>query len=78
MRAVHYRLSIALAASFSLALAACDTIESSEVSQPAAPNTQQASTSDTGEIDTEATIWTILGFAKKESERYRGPPTGPR
>jgi uncharacterized protein DUF3576 len=72
---VHYRLSAAFAASFSLAVAACDTIQSSEPS-PAAPNTQQASTGDTGEIDTEATIWTLLGFAKKESERYRGPQTG--
>lgn len=72
----HYRLSIAFAASFSLALAACDTIQSSEPSRPAAPNTQQASTSDTGEMDTEATIWTILGLAKKESERFRGPQTG--
>ena len=72
MSFVHYRLSAAFAASFSLAVAACDTIQSSEPS-PAAPNTQQASTGDTGEIDTEATIWTLLGFAKKESERYRGP-----
>jgi hypothetical protein len=76
MPVVHYRLSIAFAASFSLAVAACDTIQSSQPSQPTAPNTQQASTSETSEIDTEATIWTLLGFAKKESERYRGPQTG--
>ena len=76
MSLVHYRLSAAFTASLSLALAACTTTQSSEQSQPAAPNAQQASTSAPSEIDTEATIWTILGFAKKESERHQGPQTG--
>jgi len=76
MSFVHYRLSAAFVASLSLALAACATTQSSEQSQPAAPNAQQASTSGPSEIDTEATIWTILGFAKKESERRQGPQTG--
>ena len=76
MLIAHYRLAAAFAASLSLALAACATIQSSEPPQPAAANTQQASTSESSEIDTEATIWTILGFAKKESERRVGPRTG--
>jgi Domain of unknown function (DUF3576) len=76
MSITHYRLSAAFAASLSLTLAACATPQSSEQSQPAAPNAQQASTSAPSEIDTEATIWTILGFAKKESERHQGPQTG--
>ena len=77
MSFVHYRLSAAFAASLSLAVAACASTQSSEQPQPpAATNTQQASTSVPSEIDTEATIWTILGFAKKESERRVGPQTG--
>ena len=76
MSVVHYRLSAAFAASLSLAVAACASTQSSEQPQLVAPNTQQASTSTPSEIDTEATIWTVLGFAKKESERYRGPQTG--
>jgi hypothetical protein len=72
MSVVHYRPSIAFAASFSLALVAC-------AEAPPGPNAagaQQASTSEPGEIDTEATIWTVLGLAKKESERHVGPQTG--
>jgi hypothetical protein len=72
MSVVHYRPSIAFAASFSLALVAC-------AETPPGPNAagaQQASTSEPGEIDTEATIWTVLGLAKKESERHVGPQTG--
>ena len=76
MSFVHYRLSAAVATSLSLAVAACATIQSSEQAQPVAPTTQQASTSAPSEMDTEATIWTILGFAKKESERHPGPQTG--
>jgi len=76
MSFVHYRLSAALAASLSLAVAACATTQSSEQPQPVAPNTQQASTSAPSEMDTEATIWSILGLAKKESERHQGPQTG--
>jgi len=44
--------------------------------KPDAPNAQQASTSEPNEIDTEATIWTVLGLAKKESQRGPGPQTG--
>jgi hypothetical protein len=76
MFVAHYRLFPAFATSLSLAVAACTAIQSSEPTQPAAPNTQQASTIASSEIDTEATIWTLLGFAKKESERNRGPQTG--
>ena len=44
--------------------------------QPDAANAQQASTAEPSEIDTEATIWTMLGLAKKESQRNPGPQTG--
>jgi hypothetical protein len=70
----HYRLAAVLAASLSLALAACEANRSSEQQDPA--KAQQASSQDPGEIDTEATIWTVLGLAKKESTRHFGPQTG--
>ena len=72
----HYRLSVAFAASLSLATAACDLQPVGWSEQPNAANGQQASTGDPGEIDTEATIWTVLGLAKKESQRHVGPQTG--
>jgi len=74
MSVAHYRLSVAFAASLSFALAACGANQSSE--RPDAANAQQASTGESSEIDTEASIWTILGFAKKESQRSPGPQTG--
>ena len=74
MPVVHYRLSVAFAASLSLAVASCTEAPSS--GQPGTANAQQASTSEPSEIDTEASIWTVLGFAKKESERHIGPQTG--
>ncbi len=39
----------------------------------AAAKTQTAAV---GEMDTDATIWTMLGFAKKPSEHEPGPQTG--
>jgi hypothetical protein len=74
MSIAHYRLPVAFAASLSLAVAACDTDQAGE--QPEAANAQQVSTTEPKEIDTEASIWTILGLAKKESERRVGPQTG--
>jgi hypothetical protein len=90
MSVAHYRLSAAFAASLSLALGACGlepvgwseqpntttTQQASTSDPPDATNGQQASTGDPGEIDTEATIWTVLGLAKKESQRQIGPQTG--
>ena len=74
MPVIHYRLLVAFAASLSFALAACS--ETSSSGRPDTANAQQASSSDPDEIDTEATIWTVLGFAKKESQRQIGPQTG--
>jgi hypothetical protein len=74
MPVIHYRLSTAFAASLSLAVASCAATQSSDPSN--APTGQQASTSDPSEMDTEATIWTVLGLAKKESQRQIGPQTG--
>jgi hypothetical protein len=77
MFVIHYRASAAFAASLSLALAACASSPAEQArGQPGAAETQQASTSEPDEIDTEATIFTVLGLAKKESVREPGPKTG--
>ena len=86
MPAAHYRFSTALAASLSLPIAACglepvgwseqSNAANTQQEQPNATNTQQASTAEPSEIDTEASIWTVLGIAKKESQRNPGPQTG--
>jgi len=76
MPVAHYRPLVAFAASLSLALAACGLEPVGWSDQPNAANTQQASSEDRGEMDTEATIWTVLGLAKKESAQHFGPQTG--
>jgi Domain of unknown function (DUF3576) len=82
MFAAHYRLLAAFAASLSLILLGCSSTPppdragspSSTASAPqAAAKTQTAAA---GEMDTDATIWTLLGFAKKPSEHEPGPQTG--
>jgi hypothetical protein len=82
MSATHYRASFVLAASLSLALVACVASPPAEPAgqraggQPNATETQRASSSEPEDIDTEATIWTVLGLAKKESVKDPGPQTG--
>lgn len=81
MTVIHYRPAATLAASFSLALAACSASAPPEQSsqsgeQPTAVGSQQASSSGPEEIDTEATLLTILGLAKKGSVKDPGPQTG--
>lgn len=74
MHVVHYRLLPALTASLSLAVAACGSGSSGD--PPDTAGAQQASTAEPSEIDTEASIWTILGLAKKEGQKDPGPQTG--
>jgi Domain of unknown function (DUF3576) len=78
MSIVHYRLSVAFAASLSLALVACAASQPAEPpgGLPSAANAQQAASSEPEDIDTEANILTILGLAKKESVKDPGPQTG--
>jgi hypothetical protein len=88
MFALHYRLLAAVTASLSLIsvgiLAGCSSspLGVQAGSQPAAAGApQDAAKPQTaadrpGEMDTEATIWTVLGIAKKPSEREPGPQTG--
>jgi hypothetical protein len=84
MSAAHYRPFAVFAASFSLLLAAC-------ASRPPAPQAGlppgsggspqdaanvKAAADKPDDIDTEATIWTVLGLAKKPSQHEPGPHTG--
>jgi hypothetical protein len=78
MSVAHYRSLAALAASLSLALTACASSPPAEQAggPPSAAGSQKAASSEPEDIDTEATIWTVLGLAKKESVKDPGPQTG--
>jgi Domain of unknown function (DUF3576) len=77
MSRAHYRAFGGLAASLSLALGACAGAPADQArTQPAAAEAQQAAASEPDEIDTEATIFTVLGLAKKQSVQEPGPKTG--
>lgn len=72
MSALYYRLPVALAASLSLTLAACG----SQSAKAPSSVRQVASNEDAG-LDTDATIWTMLGIAKEHPREEPGPKTGP-
>lgn len=79
MSIIHYRWSLAHAASFCLVLAACSASGPAEPgnTQLGASGPQQAASSQPEEgIDTEANILTVLGLAKKGSVKEPGPQTG--
>jgi hypothetical protein len=70
------------AASLSLLLAGCTPTRVTQSDAAAAElpqnNKQQASTTADGGMDTESTIWTMIGLAKKPSEQQKfGIQTGP-
>jgi hypothetical protein len=79
MSARYYRLLLGVAASVSLTVAGCSFNRPAEIAADpvtgAMPSPPVAkSTAD--ELDTEATLWTVLGLAKRESDRNIGPQTG--
>ena len=78
MSARYYPLSAALAASLSLVLAGLLAGCGSAPPPPAAasPLAAQAASAQPEDIDTESTIWTVLGVAKRPSQRAIGPQTG--
>jgi hypothetical protein len=84
MSVAHYRLCAGLAASLSLLLAACssappDPRAAAPVGSGGSPQVAanvKAAADKPGDIDTEATIWTVLGLAKKPSQHEPGPHTG--
>ena len=75
----HYRLLLGLAASVSLMVAGCGSDwPGTFVTSPAAgaPSSPPVAENTTDQIDTEATLWTVFGFAKRDSEQNVGPQTG--
>ncbi len=88
MNGAHYRLPTGFAASLSLAsalflalvLAGCSSTppvaKTAAISPAPGGATAQPAADPPGGIDTEATIWTVLGLAKKGSDRQPGPQTG--
>src|SRR5579884_909935 len=72
MSIAYYRLPLASIASLSLLLAACahDPSQEAAVPGPRKPAAKPA------EIDTDATIWTLLGIAKKRPPPTSGPHIG--
>lgn len=79
MPARYYRLLIAPAASLSLLAAGCSATPTAQPDAAMAtlpqPVQQQASAGSEGTMDTESTIWTLLGIAKKPQPQI-GPTTG--
>lgn len=87
----YYRLSLALVASVSLLVSACGS-DRRDTAAAAAPPAAAASAAAPapvpvvndpgadrpGDIDTESTIWTFLGIAKKTPRVQTGPRTGPQ
>jgi len=80
---LHYRAPAALAASVSLLLAlllgACTATKTTQADAVAAQlpqPVQEASANPDGGMDTETTIWQLVGIAKKP-EKIPGPETGP-
>ncbi|MBV9018254.1 MAG: DUF3576 domain-containing protein [Alphaproteobacteria bacterium] len=80
MSARYYRLLPAFAASLSLLLAGCGSDPPDRPTAATAPTAQpgaaQVAASQPEDIDTESTIWTVLGMAKRPSQRSVGPQTG--
>jgi hypothetical protein len=79
-RSVHYRKLLPVAASLSLLLAACTATKTTQTDAVAAqlpqPEEQQASADSEGTMDTQTTIWQLIGIAKKPT-KTPGPETGP-
>lgn len=74
-----YRALLALAASLCLVVAGCASDQTADTGAPppgAAPQQAEAAAPGDGGMDTESTIWTIVGLAKKPSELRKGPKLG--
>jgi hypothetical protein len=80
MPAPYYRLLVAFAASLSLLVGACTatkiTQTDASVAELPKPVQQEAAALPEGTMDTESTVWTLLGIAKKP-QKDLGPETGP-
>jgi len=72
----YYRLLPAFAASVSLLIAGCSSDRAESDMHAPKPAAAQTASSRPDEIDTESNIWTVLGMAKRRSQREQGPQTG--
>ncbi|HTZ36601.1 MAG TPA: DUF3576 domain-containing protein [Stellaceae bacterium] len=83
MPAFYYRLPLAFAASLSLLAAGlvggCSptrvTQPDAAVAQLPEPAARQEASADANEVDTDTSVWNLLGIAKKQ--KVLGPETGP-
>jgi hypothetical protein len=81
MSAPYYRLLLVVAASVSLLIAGCGSDQpapplTADGSPKLAANMQKSVTTESDGMDTEATIFTVLGLAKRPSQRRLGPQVG--
>jgi len=78
MSSRYYRLLLGIAASLSLLTAGCGATRPETAADPVTGKMPTAPVAQTksDEPDTEATLWTVLGFAKSPSEQNLGPQTG--
>src|ERR1700738_2794677 len=80
MPSLHYRLLAAFAASVSLLVAGCaqnrPSDDAIQLQSKFAVNTQTPVGTDADGMKTEATIFTVLGLARKQAPR-QGPQAGP-
>jgi hypothetical protein len=81
MSARYYGLLLGVAASLSLLTAGCGGADRTRQAMdpvtgrmPSVPTAQQAAKRDPD--NTDATLWTVLGLARRQSEREIGPQTG--
>jgi hypothetical protein len=74
----HYRLLLGVAASLSLLVAGCSGRPAEVAADPVtgAMPAQPAAQKRPDEPDVDATLWTVLGLAKRRSEQNVGPQTG--
>jgi hypothetical protein len=72
----YYGLVLGVAASLSLILAGCGSSHTTSGPADTVTGTKSASTVDDDPMRTDATLWTVLGLAKRESQAAPGPKTG--
>jgi len=74
----NYGLRLGVAASLSLIVAGCgaDTSNIDPVTGVATPSAAQRAAQQGPVDNTDQTIWTVLGLARRDSERNIGPQTG--
>jgi hypothetical protein len=76
MSARYYGLLLGIAASVSLIAAGCADRKAERAVDPVTGAMPRAAVTTADADNTDATIWTVLGLATRESQRVVGPQTG--